>query len=89
MRGVATDPRACAEERQRSASSADSSQVMMADSGSSEEVAVIRNTDLNSSESANNVINTVVPFVILYNKHGCSLKGPMETFLNRPKLSYR
>lgn len=62
---------------------------MMADSGSSEEVAVIGNTDLNSSESENNVINTVVLFVIFINKHGCSVKGPTETFLNRPKLCYR
>lgn len=75
MMGVAAGPRACPEQRQRSASSADSSrsQVMMADSGSSEEVAVIGNTDLTSSESENNVINTVVLFVTLHNKLGCIL----------------
>ncbi|XP_053732791.1 sorting nexin-4-like isoform X2 [Synchiropus splendidus] len=43
-------------------SSADhsSSQMMMADSGSHEEVAVIGNTDITSTESENNVINTMV-----------------------------
>lgn len=33
--------------------------MMMADSGSTEEVAVIGNTDITSAESENNIINTV------------------------------
>ncbi|MEQ2265348.1 hypothetical protein XENORESO_005877, partial [Xenotaenia resolanae] len=50
----------------RDVSSADSSrcnsrsQVIMADSGNSEEVAVICNTDITSTESENNIINTMV-----------------------------
>lgn len=62
---------------------------MMADSGSSEEVAVIGNIDLTSSESENNIINTVVLFVILGNKRVRSLKClflPLKTFPNRPEV---
>lgn len=64
-------------QRKQSASSADNSsnQVMMADFGSSEEVAVIGNTDLTSTESENNIINTVVLFVFLYKKHAWGLKS--------------
>lgn len=43
--------------------------ITMADSVSSEEVAVISNTDITSTESENNIINTVVPFVVLRNNH--------------------
>lgn len=54
-----------AERSPLSASSADKQQhlgggqMMMADSGSTEEVAVIGNTDITSAESENNIINTV------------------------------
>lgn len=41
----------------------------MADSGSSEEVAVIGNTDITSAESENNIINTVVLLVILCDRN--------------------
>lgn len=41
----------------------------MADSGSSEEVAVIGNTDITSAESENNIINTVVLLVIFCDRN--------------------
>lgn len=63
---------------------------MMADSGSIEEVAVIGNTDITSTESENNIINTVVLFVILYDKHVLEFKRLVllvKTFPNRPNVS--
>lgn len=41
---------------------------MMADSASSEEVAVIGNTDITSVESENNLINTVVLLLLSITK---------------------
>lgn len=49
--------------------------MMMADSGSNEEVAVIGNTDITSTESENNMINTVVLLIILHDEHFWSLKA--------------
>ena len=81
---------ACAEQSVRCASSADgSSQMMMADSGSNEEVAVIGNTDITSTELENNIINTVVTFALLSVKHFRSLKSLfslVQTFQNRPNV---
>lgn len=39
---------------------------MMADSESIEEVAVIGNTDITPTESENNIVNTVVLFIIMF-----------------------
>lgn len=63
--------------------------MMMADSGSNEEVAVIGNTDITSTESENNIINTVVLFVILYDKRVLEFKrlvSVVKTFPNRPNV---
>lgn len=77
-----------------SASSADNSgavesQMMMADSGSIEEVAVIGNTDITTTESENNFINTVVVLVFPL-RHSlldfCSFSSLAKTFLNRPNV---
>uniref|UniRef100_A0A8C4EWE1 PX domain-containing protein n=1 Tax=Dicentrarchus labrax TaxID=13489 RepID=A0A8C4EWE1_DICLA len=50
---------------------------MMADSASTEEVAVIGNTDITSAESENNIINTVVLFVFMVER-GTALLRKME-----------
>lgn len=77
-----------------SASSADNSgavesQMMMADSGSIEEVAVIGNTDITTTESENNFINTVVVLVFPLTHtflDFCSFSSLTKTFLNRPNV---
>lgn len=66
-------------------------QMIMADSGSSEEAAVIGNTDITSTESENNIINTVVLFVISCTRHVSNPKEPLSVVKKilqiRPKLA--
>lgn len=62
---------------------------MMADSGSTEEVAVIGNTDITSAESENNIINTVVPaFSFLCDEHKRVFKSSFAEW-NFPQQAWR
>lgn len=84
---------AVSEVRMRVASSADSSdrsQMIMADSGSSEEVAVICNTDITSTESENNIINTVVLYYYSLKPKLCIFKKQSRVIRrgNAPSMAY-